>query len=118
MIVVYDVSDQTRMNRLRRFLRARMSWIQNSVFEGDMSEGQLRYLMAGIEDVIGEEDSVIVYALPTDRYLERRTLGRTKGDMGFVVRCRARHGTTGYALHRVINGSTTWKCPRSPRWRV
>ncbi|MGC8556396.1 MAG: hypothetical protein ACP5NG_05285, partial [Conexivisphaera sp.] len=67
-----------------------------------------------IEDVIGEEDSVIVYALPTDRYLERRTLGRTKGDMGFVVRCRARHGTTGYALHRVINGSTTWKCPRSP----
>ena len=86
VIVVYDVRDQARMNRLRWFLRARMSWVQNSVFEGDMSEGQLRYLMAGIEDIISGEDSVIVYALPSDKYLKRQTLGKAKGDMGFVVR--------------------------------
>ena len=55
VIVVYDVSDQVRMNRLRWFLRARMNWIQNSVFEGDMSEGQLSYLTVGIEDIIDEE---------------------------------------------------------------
>ena len=40
LIVVYDISEE-RINKVRKILKKYFLWVQNSVFEGEISEGKL-----------------------------------------------------------------------------
>ncbi|AGO59982.1 CRISPR-associated endonuclease Cas2 [Ferroplasma acidarmanus] len=40
VIIVYDVAVD-RINNIRKFLKRFLNWIQNSVFEGEITESQL-----------------------------------------------------------------------------
>lgn|GEM_PF-20737 len=85
-VLVYDVADQTRMNRLRTLLRVHMNWVQNSVFEGELSEGELKSIVMGIEGIIDHEvDSVIIYIMRSKDAVERKILGMTKGNTDFII---------------------------------
>jgi len=85
-VLVYDVADQDRMNRLRTLLRVHMNWIQNSVFEGELSEGELRSIVMGIDGIIDHKaDSVIIYIMRSKDAVERKILGMTKGNMDFII---------------------------------
>lgn len=43
IIVVYDVN-QNRVGRVCQYLRRFLHWVQNSAFEGEVTESQLRML--------------------------------------------------------------------------
>ncbi|WP_054839616.1 CRISPR-associated endonuclease Cas2 [Thermococcus sp. JCM 11816] len=64
IIVVYDVSVE-RVNRVKKFLRQHLHWVQNSVFEGEVTLAEFERIKAGIEELIdgGDEDSVVIYKL-------------------------------------------------------
>lgn len=57
-----------------------MTWIQNSVFEGEITEANLLLLKRELEDIIDKNyDSIIIFILRT-KYDEKIILGRIKNE--------------------------------------
>ncbi|MCL6534212.1 MAG: CRISPR-associated endonuclease Cas2 [Armatimonadetes bacterium] len=80
VIMVYDVNT-ARVQRVLKTGRRYLTWVQNSVFEGEITEAKLARLISSLRKVIDPtEDSVLFYILRTDAYLERRTLGVVKNE--------------------------------------
>ena len=85
VILVYDVSVE-RVNKVLAIGRKYLTWIQNSVLEGEISRGNLTRLEDEIKQVVDEEhDSITFYILRTTRYLEKRTIGRVKGEIAKIL---------------------------------
>ena len=74
VIAVYDVqADRTRLflNYLRRFL----IHVQNSVFEGEVTEGELKRMRNGLEDLLEPGESTIIYTVSAEDYVDRTVFG-------------------------------------------
>ncbi|MCF8411954.1 MAG: CRISPR-associated endonuclease Cas2 [Melioribacteraceae bacterium] len=75
LIIVYDAAPK-RGTKLLKFLRRHLMWIQNSVFEGEVTKAQLEQIKKGIKDIINEgKDSVIYYVLGSMKYTDRGVIG-------------------------------------------
>ena len=60
-IIVYDIK-VVRVNKVKGYLRKHLNWIQNSVFEGDVTQSELVAIKQGLKDIINKnEDSVIIF---------------------------------------------------------
>ena len=74
VIVVYDVpANRTRI--YRKLLRRRLEHIQQSVFYGELTEGQVTGMKNEIRDKLGTDDSVIVFEMGSSTVVEYTTLG-------------------------------------------
>ena len=79
VILVYDVNKE-RVEKMLKLCRRYLNWVQNSVFEGEISRAKLELLKGEILELIQpEEDSVILYIFRSLRYSDRQILGRQKG---------------------------------------
>ena len=47
VIIVYDVNVE-RVNKVKSFLRQYLYWIQNSVFEGELTRSEFRKVSDGL----------------------------------------------------------------------
>ncbi|NPA58118.1 MAG: CRISPR-associated endonuclease Cas2, partial [Aquificae bacterium] len=62
VIITYDITDDKRLNKVRKILKKYLYWKQLSTFEGEISEGKLAQCIGEIDDVIDhKEDSIYVY---------------------------------------------------------
>lgn len=78
VIIVYDVAEK-RVAKMCKFLRRYLTWRQNSVFEGELSEGKLQSVKVGIKGVINaEEDTVLVYSISNPKWLVSELIGVEK----------------------------------------
>lgn len=78
VIIVYDINVD-RVNKVKAFLRQYLFWIQNSVFEGEISESEFKLIYDGLMSIIDEDvDSVIIYKLRMVELLNREVLGVEK----------------------------------------
>jgi len=60
-IVTYDVGEES-LNKVRKILRKYFIWVQNSVFEGEISEAKLEKCIYELKSVMDENyDSVYFY---------------------------------------------------------
>lgn len=85
VIVVYDVGERRVAKALKR-CRKYLNWVQNSVFEGEISETNLAKLKMELDKVIvADEDSVIFYTLRNTRYSEREIMGLRKGGQDLII---------------------------------
>lgn len=83
IIVVYDVSVE-RVNRVKKFLRQHLHWVQNSVFEGEVTLAEFERIKAGIMELINEdEDSVVIYKLRSEP--KRETIGIEKNPIEDII---------------------------------
>lgn len=74
VIVVYDVpADRTRV--YRKLLRQKLEHIQNSVFYGTLTEGQVTKLENQIQDQLHDDDSVIVFRSEAEAFIKYQTFG-------------------------------------------
>lgn len=79
IILVYDV-DQKRVGKVLKVARRYLSWIQNSVLEGELTAGKLQQFTKEITAKIDpSEDSLLIYHLGDQRYLKRQEFGVQKG---------------------------------------
>lgn len=77
--MVYDVN-QKRVAKVLKKCRQYLNWVQNSVFEGEISEANLKKLKMELERITKkDEDSVIFYYLRTTKYSSREIMGLKKG---------------------------------------
>lgn len=78
VIIVYDINVE-RVNKVKAFLRQHLFWIQNSVFEGDVTESEFELISKGLMKIIDKNtDSVIIYKLRMAELLNREVLGVEK----------------------------------------
>ncbi len=78
VIIVYDV-EQVRVAKVCQYLRRFLIWVQNSAFEGEVTESQLERIKAGLSDIIDETcDSVYIYRLPGKSVVHKEVLGQAK----------------------------------------
>lgn len=80
MILVYDV-DQKRTAKMLKLCRRYLSWIQNSVFEGEISEVQLKYLVVEAKEIMQEKDSLILFKSRDEKWLEKEIVGDEKASV-------------------------------------
>ena len=78
VIVTYDV-DEKRVNKVRKHLKKYLIWVQNSVFEGEITAGKLCKCLSEINKItIKETDSIYVYTVENPRHISKEVLGITK----------------------------------------
>ncbi len=81
IILVYDIISQRRGTKLLKFLRQHLVWIQNSVFEGEVTESGFEVIKSEIKELINKEkDSVIIYRFDSRNYTNREVIGIEKNE--------------------------------------
>lgn len=83
-IAVYDVSTR-RGARVLKLFRRYLTWVQNSVFEGELTHAQAAELEAKADALLRDADAVVLYELRTTAYTERRVLGAERAGVGPFV---------------------------------
>lgn len=77
-IIVYDVNVQ-RVTKMLKLMREYVNHVQNSVFEGELTNAQVEELKYRVNELMNpEEDSVIIYKVGSKRWSEREVLGVEK----------------------------------------
>jgi len=77
-IIVYDIKLK-RIQKVHKILKKYLFWTQNSTFEGELSQGLLNKLKKELHNVIkNNEDSIMIYKLQSDYYLEKESIGINK----------------------------------------
>jgi len=77
-ILVYDV-EQKRVGKVHKLLKGYMHWIQNSVFEGELTPATLLEVKNKLKKIINKEkDSVIIFELGERNYRSKQVLGLDK----------------------------------------
>ena len=67
---------ERRVGRMLKLCRKYLNWIQNSVFEGEITEVKLKELLLEANKLMNEEeDSLILFKSRGERWLEKQILG-------------------------------------------
>ena len=82
VIITYDITDDRRLNKVRKILRKYLYWCQLSTFEGEITKGKLAKCMGEVNEVIDvNEDSVYIYEVENPKNLKKKVLGIEKNYM-------------------------------------
>jgi len=84
VIVIYDVSKE-RVGKIKTFLNRYLYWVQNSAFEGELSESQLAEVRCGLHELLRDEDSVYIYKFPSMKSFRKEVLGQERGRTEQIV---------------------------------
>lgn len=85
VIITYDVAEK-RVGKVCKKLREYLDWTQNSVFEGEITQGKLAQCMSELEKIINkEEDSIYLYQIKNPRNLKKIVYGRDKFGMDLFL---------------------------------
>ncbi|KRU31488.1 CRISPR-associated endoribonuclease Cas2 [Clostridium sporogenes] len=71
VILTYDIEEK-RINRVRKTLKKYLVWTQNSVFEGEITEGKLHKCLSDVNKLIDKKlDSVYVYRVKNSKNIKK-----------------------------------------------
>ncbi|EXG78632.1 CRISPR-associated endonuclease Cas2 [Cloacibacillus evryensis] len=85
VIMFYDVGEK-RVNKVLKTARKYLTWIQNSVLEGELTPATLEALKVDVKNIIDNEyDSVLFYVWRTERYMTRDTIGIKRGSVDSFI---------------------------------
>ena len=78
VILVYDFGER-RVAKMLKLCRKYLNWIQNSVFEGEISEVRLKELLFSAKEFMnGMEDSIIIFKGQNHSSLEKEIVGKER----------------------------------------
>jgi CRISPR-associated protein Cas2 len=85
VIIVYDV-EQKRVAKICKYLRRYLSWVQNSVFEGEITEAKLERVKAGLRKLIDlETDSIYFYQARNPKWVAKEILGQERSPTEAII---------------------------------
>jgi CRISPR-associated protein Cas2 len=65
-----------------KLCRQYLNWIQNSVFEGEITEVKLKELKYKAKQIMDEEyDSLIIFKTRQEKWLEKQVIGKEKSTL-------------------------------------
>jgi CRISPR-associated protein Cas2 len=85
IILVYDIGEK-RVGKMLKLCRQYLNWIQNSVFEGELSQVKLDELLYKAKNIMKiESDSIIVFKSRQEKWLEKMVIGQEKNNLENIV---------------------------------
>lgn len=82
VIAIYDVGSE-RCGKMLKLCRRYLNWIQNSVFEGELSEVKLKQLIIEAKEIMVEDyDSFIIFKNRHKNWLDKQVIGKERADIG------------------------------------
>lgn len=79
IILVYDIKEK-RVAKMLKLCRKYLNWIQNSVFEGEITDVKLKELKLSAEEIMDKkEDSLIIFSSRQERWLTKEIIGKERG---------------------------------------
>ena len=75
VILVYDIGEK-RVAKMLKLCRKYLMWVQNSVFEGEISEIKLKELIMKAKNFMNPDDSIILFKHASQVYLDKEIIGR------------------------------------------
>lgn len=81
IILVYDCGEK-RVSKMLKLCRKYLNWIQNSVFEGDITEVKLKELKFKAQEIMKEEeDSLIIFSSRDEKWLDKEIIGKERSSV-------------------------------------
>lgn len=69
-----------------KLCRQYLNWIQNSVFEGELTPAQLRELKYKASALMDEnEDSLIIFTSRKNEWLQKEVVGKEKNNLDNII---------------------------------
>jgi CRISPR-associated protein Cas2 len=85
-IIVYDIASPKRLPKILKTCRKYLSWVQKSVFEGELSKSQYISFVKELKAKINKkEDSIIFYKVRNTEVINKELLGINKNDMSNFI---------------------------------
>ena len=84
VIIVYD-TEQDNCARLHKFLKRYLHWNQRSVFEGSVTEAQLRKVRKTLEEIRADESHIVLYVMENEKLLQRQEMGQGGGIVSNIL---------------------------------
>jgi CRISPR-associated protein Cas2 len=85
VILVYDVG-QKRVGKMLKLCRRYLNWIQNSVFEGEITEVMLKELIIKAKVIMDiDDDSLILFKSRQERWLEKQVVGKERSPLDTII---------------------------------
>lgn len=79
VVAVYDVATK-RTGKMLKLCRQYLHWVQNSVFEGEITQVQLKSLIQESKKIMDEGyDSFIIFQSRQSKWMEKQIIGQEKG---------------------------------------
>jgi len=85
VILVYDI-EQKRVGKMLKLCRQYLNWIQNSVFEGELTDVKLKELSHKAKVIMDKDyDSIIIFKSRQEKWLEKQVIGKEKNELGNIL---------------------------------
>lgn len=78
--------DQKRVGKMLKLCRRYLNWIQNSVFEGELTDVKLKELLNEAKLIMKEEtDSLIIFKSRQEKWLDKMIVGKEKNKLDNII---------------------------------
>ncbi len=78
VILVYDMGEK-RVGKMLKHCRKYLNWIQNSVFEGEITDVKFKEMIGQAEKIMKkDEDSLIIFKSRDQRWLDKQIVGKER----------------------------------------
>lgn len=85
VLLMYDIGED-RVQKVRKVCLKYLIPIQLSVYEGELTEGQLRKLKSNIREVIDESyDSVLIFKINNPVWIRKEVVGQDKNSPSNII---------------------------------
>lgn len=83
VILVYDIAScnggEKRVGKMLKHCRKYLNWIQNSVFEGEITDVKFKEMILGAKQIMDEEtDSLIMFKSRNQKWLDKQVVGKER----------------------------------------
>jgi len=78
--------DRKRVGKMLKLCRQYLNWIQNSVFEGEISVAALKQLEFEAKEIMDlDRDSLILFKSREERWLEKEIIGQERNALSNIL---------------------------------
>jgi CRISPR-associated protein Cas2 len=85
VLLVYDV-EVGRVAKVHKLLKRYLHWVQNSVFEGELTDAQIADLKSRLEAITERSaDSILIYTARDQKWLAKEVVGRERASTSNLI---------------------------------
>jgi len=85
VILVYDIGEK-RVAKMLKLCRRYLNWIQNSVFEGEITNVKLKELVGEAKEIMKmDKDSIIIFKSRDEKWLDKEVIGMEKNELNTFI---------------------------------
>ena len=85
VILVYDIEEK-RVGKMLKLCRRYLNWIQNSVFEGEITAVKLKELEYEAKQIMNiDKDSLILFKSREEKWLDKQSIGKEKNSLDNII---------------------------------